>query len=54
MQLEYQFATRLERENQLVTYSLNGEQLKYLENISESIEQAIQAPTLQKNVLKTS
>ncbi len=43
-------ATRLEeRKNQLVTYSLNiGEQRKYLESISESIEQAIQAPTLEE------
>jgi ATP/maltotriose-dependent transcriptional regulator MalT len=43
-------ATRLEeRKNQLVTYSLSiGEQRKYLESISESIEQAIKAPTLQE------
>ncbi len=46
-------ATRLEeRKNQLVTYSLNiGEQRKYLESISESIEQAIKAPLQEKDRL---
>ncbi|HHU27422.1 MAG TPA: inorganic phosphate transporter [Bacteroidales bacterium] len=43
-------ATRLEeRKNQLVTYSLSiGEQRKYLESISESIEQAIKTSSHQE------
>lgn len=43
-------ATRLEeRKNQLITYSLNiGEQRRYLELISDSIEEAIKAGTIEE------